>query len=288
MLLFKNIGENNGQICKSGILFYFRTLNHYKFLTMKKTLIYLSLLITVLSACKKDKDDPTPVVNPAPTTYYGTESTIGNGIGKTFYTQSAAGVPLEAGVVLNADALTGLSGSSQMYSMPYHANAAASGYTHALLGWNPSGHPPFNIYGAPHFDFHFYRGMTEAERMMITGSNTAQFNNIPDSMYRPSDYLKDAVGIPMMGLHWVDQLAPEFNGGTFTRTFIYGSYDGKFVFYEPMITLAYLQTNPNEKIAVRQPPMVQETGYYPSNYNIKYLSQTNEYVVSVDLIKRQP
>ena len=256
---------------------------------MKKNLLILSLLFTVFTACKKDKDDPAPVTpTPTPTTYYGSESNIGDGTGKTFYTVSHAGVPLEVGVVLSANAMNNLGGSTQMYSMPYHANASASGYTHALVGWNPQGHPPAGVYTAPHFDFHFYRGMTEAERMMITSSNTAQFMNVPDSMYRPSDYLMDSYGIPMMGLHWADELAPEFNGGQFTKTFIYGSYDGKFVFYEPMITRDYLLSSPNDKIAIRMPAAVQETGYYPSHYNIRYSAQANEYIVSVDLVKRQP
>ncbi|MGI8892885.1 MAG: hypothetical protein ACR2GN_05435 [Bacteroidia bacterium] len=253
---------------------------------MKKTLVILSLLFTIFSACKKDKDEPTPVTpTPAPSTHYGSETNIGDGTGKTFYTVSHAGVPLEVGVVFTADALNNLSGSSQMFSMPYHANVSASGYTHVLVGWNPNGHPPSGVYGAPHFDFHFYKGMTEAERMMITAGNTAQFANIPDSIYHPSDYLKDLYGVPLMGLHWTDELAPEFNGGQFTKTFIYGSYDGKFVFYEPMITIDHFLTAPNEKIAIRQPANVQETGYYPSHYNIRYSATTNEYIVSIDLVR---
>lgn len=255
---------------------------------MKKIAVISGLLLTILTACKKDKDEPAPVTpTPAPSTYYGTETNIGDGTGKTFYTVSHAGVPLEAGVIFSASALNNLPGSTQMYSMPFHANASVSGYTHALVGWNPNGHPPSGIYSAPHFDFHFYRGMTEAERMMITAANTAQFSNLPDSIYRPADYLMDANGIPMMGLHWTDELAPEFNGGQFTKTFIYGSYDGKFVFYEPMITIDYFLTSPNEKVVIRQPAKVQETGYYPSHYNIRYSAQANEYTVSIDLVRIQ-
>jgi hypothetical protein len=29
-----------------------------------------------------------------------------------------------------------------------------------------------------------------------------------------------------MGVHWIDPKSPEFNGGKFTQTFIFGSYDG--------------------------------------------------------------
>ena len=42
--------------------------------------------------------------------------------------------------------------------------------------------------------------------------------------------------VPMMGGHWVDPKAPELNGQVFTKTFLYGSYNGKMIHFEPMIT----------------------------------------------------
>jgi hypothetical protein len=56
-----------------------------------------------------------------------------------------------------------------------------------------------------------------------------------------------------MGAHWADLLSPEFSGSPFTKTFILGTYDGKVIFWEPMITRAYLLTQPDEFVTVRQP-----------------------------------
>ena len=52
------------------------------------------------------------------------------------------------------------------------------------------------------------------------------------------------MGFPRMGLHWADAAAPEFSGQPFVKTFIYGSYDGAFIFAEPMLTKAYLESKP--------------------------------------------
>jgi hypothetical protein len=48
-----------------------------------------------------------------------------------------------------------------------------------------------------------------------------------------------------MGSHFVDITSPEFNGGIFTQTFIFGSYESNVIFYEPMITLDYLLSKPS-------------------------------------------
>ncbi len=34
---------------------------------------------------------------------------------------------------------------------------------------------------------------------------------------------------------------PEFRKQLFRKTFIYGSYDGRVIFYEPMVSMAYLE-----------------------------------------------
>ena len=84
-----------------------------------------------------------------------------------------------------------------------------------------------------------------------------------------------------MGAHWIDLLAPEFNGGTFTRTFIYGSFDGEFTFYEPMLTLDYLLSKPSETIPIRVPGAFQKDGYHPTDYRIRYDAKSREYTIAI-------
>jgi hypothetical protein len=92
-----------------------------------------------------------------------------------------------------------------------------------------------------------------------------------------------------MGVHWLDVRWPELQGmlgkpeahEPFTRTFIYGSWDGRFTFYEPMITLAHLMSKPDETIPVPQPAKFSGEGWYPTAYRIVYDAQAREFRVGL-------
>ncbi|MEK6481809.1 DUF5602 domain-containing protein [Catalinimonas sp. 4WD22] len=152
-------------------------------------------------------------------------------------------------------------------------------YDHVAVNWNPHGHPPANIYDRPHFDFHYYT-ISEQERHMIAPGD-AKLNILPGTEYLPEGYFPtDAV--PMMGMHWVDPTSPELGGATFTHTFIYGSYNGGIAFLEPMITLEYIQSKPNQKFSIKQPAAFEKEGYYPTEYGIFYDAQKDEYNITVE------
>lgn len=140
-------------------------------------------------------------------------------------------------------------------------------YDHLTFHWNPEGHDPLFAFGAPHFDFHFYM-INLDERFAIV--DPALMLIPPASQFIPPFYYGPDGPLPAMGSHWVDLLAPEFNGGTFTKAFIYGSSNTKVIFHEPMATLAHLTTTGlDETVAIRQPSQYQRDGYYPTTYRIK-------------------
>ena len=50
---------------------------------------------------------------------------------------------------------------------------------------------------------------------------------------------------PLLSVQQRDQSGnAQRKGEPFTKTFIYGSYDGTFIFGEPMVAKAYLETKP--------------------------------------------
>jgi hypothetical protein len=64
--------------------------------------------------------------------------------------------------------------------------------------------------------------------------------------YVPAGYMyAPGAEVPKMGAHWVDLSSHEFRGHAFTATYIYGSYDGRLIFEEPMVTKAFLETKPD-------------------------------------------
>jgi hypothetical protein len=70
-----------------------------------------------------------------------------------------------------------------------------------------------------------------------------------------------------MGNHLLDSQSPELKDSLpFTSTFIYGAYEGELIFWEPMITLDFLQQTRDACIEIRQPRAFREAGYYPTQY----------------------
>ncbi|WP_187316353.1 hypothetical protein [Hymenobacter sp. BT190] len=96
-------------------------------------------------------------------------------------------------------------------------------------------------------------------------------------------YIQTPGLVPNMGAHWVDVLSDEFQpGGVFTKTFIYGSYNGNLTFMEPMFTEAYLRRRRVETTPIRQPQAFQRAGYYPASYTIGYEESPQTFRISLD------
>lgn len=150
-------------------------------------------------------------------------------------------------------------------------------FNFVLLNWNPNGHPPVNIYDKPHFDFHFY-SQTPDEVMAIGPYevDSLKFNNVPSPEYLPAKYVNTGHSLPQMGAHWVDVTSSELNGKPFTETFIYGSFNGKVTFYEPMITLDFLKQQNSYERPIPTPEKFQEEGWYPTVMKlVKHDNQTD-------------
>lgn len=213
-------------------------------------------------------------------TFYGPTLPVGNGVGRAWVQIDANGDPTSVGLNLSGKALEGLPEEDQQFVFFFPKVKGKNFYTHMLVDWNPHGHEPAGIYDKPHFDFHFYIISNEA-RMAIGPNDLAQFANAPAPQYVPSDYWQIPGGVPQMGAHWADLESPEFNGGTFTKTFIWGSYDGAFIFWEPMITMDYLMSHPDETTAVRQPAEYARDGWYAMNYKVSYSEKPDQYTVAL-------
>lgn len=49
-----------------------------------------------------------------------------------------------------------------------------------------------------------------------------------------------------------------------------------------MITLAYLESRPDECVPIKQPQAWATEGYYPTTYCIRYLADERRYTVSLE------
>jgi hypothetical protein len=240
---------------------------------MKKLFLVAIAAGTLFTSCKKDNNN-----EPAEKVFKGAVEKFQHGKAWTWYEMDDNGNPLRLAISVDDSAMATLdrnpSGGSGHHhentiTLKLHPKANATPFMHVGLDWNPFGHEPEPIYGKPHFDFHFYM-ISEADRMTIPpyDVDSTKFKNVPAPAYFPPTYINPGGGVPQMGVHWIDFTSPELNGAPFTQTFIYGSYNGKVTFYEPMITEAFIKANTTFERAIPQPAKYQKTGYYPTKMRI--------------------
>ena len=239
---------------------------------------------------------------------YGTPITLGQGKARS-YVVLKGDEALEVGIALDERAMDGLPahghgdgphGNFVEYIVPMPAQNATP-YKFVELDWNPAGHGM--PYDEAHFDFHFYT-ITKAERDAIDPSLTgpqqymAKSANFPGGA--PQRYValappgEPVMAVPRMGVHWVDMASPELQAllgnpagyRDFTTTFIQGSWDGQWIFAEPMITRSFIlsrKTGAQRDTLVTLPARTQAGAPvgYPGAYRILYDEQAKEYRIAL-------
>jgi hypothetical protein len=216
---------------------------------------------------------------------------MGDGSIRSWVRVGTDGYPLAVGVTFTESALNNLptGGGKSCCDGPEFAlalpkNIPSLPFQHIVVNWNPTGHPPEGIYTVPHFDFHFYT-ISADEREAITGAGEDAAKcakPLAAECVAPGYICPPGTVVPKMGTHYLSAATPELHGQKFTKTFLYGAYDGKINFLEPMITKAYLETRPTEVIPVQQPKQYTTPGHYPAAYQIKFDERTKEYTVSLE------
>ncbi len=167
----------------------------------------------------------------------------------------------------------------------------------ALLNWNPIGHMPPGVFDKPHFDVHFYlepienifaiqRGPCGPE--LVRCDQFALARKPLPSNYLPANYLDLGIVAPAMGNHLIDPQNHNFSGEPFTRHWVYGAYDGRVIFYEEMLTLAFLQSKPSVCYPIPVAEGFAVAGWYPTQSCIRYHRDKDEYTVSLEQFVARP
>ncbi|HEY4618083.1 MAG TPA: hypothetical protein VIH09_07810 [Flavobacterium sp.] len=212
--------------------------------------------------------------------FKGPQVTLGDGKVRSWVSVDLAGDPKEIGIEMTREALLNPQGDKKSSPpagstivIPLHPKASqVTPFDHIGLNWNPNGHEPEHVFDVPHFDIHFYMISVE-EQLAIpeySPSTDALFNNLPPMEYWPENYFTPpgaATAEAQMGKHWIPTNLGAFL--PFTKIMIYGSFDGNFIFVEPMVTLNYLLLNVESRNnAYSQPLKFAKAGNYPTKYNI--------------------
>jgi len=247
----------------------------------------------------------------------GWQAPVGKGAATSYAEFDGKGTPTAIGIALSAAALENLPTDSDNhrcfgrnkdgaieagtkcqhtfeYALPLPDAAAGRAdipFKWVLLNWNPVGHIPPGIYDAPHFDIHFEMAPIAEIFAIEPGSCGPEFvrcdqfqigkKPLPANYVHPDFRDVDAV-VPAMGNHLIDVTGPEFKQHPFTRSWIFGVYDGKVIFYEEMVTLSHLLAKPNACVPIKSPEAVAVKGFYPTVSCIRHDSGTGDYTVSME------
>src|SRR3990170_5846311 len=238
--------------------------------------------------------------NKKPEILKGPEVQVHGGKAWAWVQLSKQGNPEKLGIALSDDALNSvppadknaghghMAGNHWVMKLPSKANLTP--FNHVSMHWNPNGHEPENIYTLPHFDFHFYT--TTPEEVLEIGTyekDSLRFKNVPAADYFPAKYINPGAptSVPQMGAHWIDVTSPELNGKPFTETFLFGSFNGKVTFYEPMITLDFLKKNNEYVRDIPQPAKVQTSNWYPTKMKISKHDGITEIILDQFVYRKQ-
>ena len=267
---------------------------------------YLAILALAGLACTDSKEPLDPIGVPAGVQrQYGAPVSVGGGVARTYIlSDEKSGNPVEVGVALDEAALQGLPADGDQGGGMHERHSAyilslpagnRTPYRFVELDWNPKGHG--GPYTAPHFDFHFYR-VPLAERDAIDAAApeyAARAARLPAAEELPAGYVSSHVlmkltpaqaAVPKMGLHWIDTASPELppRNEEFTATFIVGSWNGKVIFDEPMVTRDFIlaqRITPSGIIPVPASRRYTPAGFYMSGYRVSYSAQAGEYRIAL-------
>ena len=283
----------------------------------RPTCLALAALLAASAGCR-DTEGPTLPASGAQSRsdvagthlQYGVPVKVGDGRARTYVVlDQKTGAQIEVGVALDERALQnlpagghGAHGPMTEYLLQLPAQDQ-SPFRFVELDWNPMGHG--YPYEAPHFDFHFYTIPVE-ERNSIDPTDPAfatKAANLPAADLIPAGYLAShmlvgktpaEVSVPRMGLHWLSLASPELppQSKPFTATYIVGTWNGKVIFQEPMITRDFILSTRDgaaSEVAFAVPSAARSepAGLYPAGYRITWDAGRREFrVARTDLSPR--
>ncbi len=255
----------------------------------------------------------------------GPEAAVGNGTARIFVELGPRREPRMIGISLTKTALAGLATRMNTTSRCFDKNSdgqvahgeCAGDYQAdlalpegaadvglpvrwATVNWNPEGHmdPAPKVWSVPHFDFHFFI----VEPALIQGIRTGpcgEFIHCDDAAraglplsprHTPEGYIDVGAAVPAMGNHLIDSRDPELADPKlgFSHTFIYGTYDGKMIFLEPMVSQAFLSRRTPECRPVRTPSAYATAGWYPTKYCVRHDAATGVHRITLEGLVRRP
>lgn len=203
---------------------------------------------------------------------------VGEGQAWAMAETDADGATTRLGVALTPGALQGLPTVDSEWVLALPTGLDLAPFDHVGLGWLPAGHDPLGIWDEPHFDVHVFL-ISQAARAAIDFDD-ARIGDEPPSETVPPGYVMAPTGaVSGQGAHWIDGTSPEWSGGPFTGSLVFGSWDAQWTFIEPMVTWASLVAGSPLSGDVPWPDRWQSPGRYPTTWSVGQTDTAHEVVL---------
>lgn len=218
---------------------------------------------------------------------YGPETPLGNGFAKSWVRMNNYQIPLEIGIEMSSGVLNDLPengdfSKSVIITLPKIATEITA-FNHIGINWIPERFSDIESFKKGHFDFHFYT-ISLAERMQIpewSEELDSKFSTYPQKNYMPVDYaplLKGVGSYAQTGRYWLPGNSDNYL--PFAHTLALGTFNGKFVFISPIVTLEFLKSGKVVNSSFSQPLNYPINQLFPREYNI-YIAKNGNYTVSL-------
>ena len=203
-------------------------------------------------------------------------------VGVTFGEAALAGLPeCEAGPADCCDV------TEYLLMLPRSEGVVATPFNHVTVRWNPRGYLA-GAGDAPVVDVQFHMTTPEQRRKIAAeGEDLARARKPLPGGAVPVGYTLADGALPAAGARWVDPVSLGSDGRPFTRTLVYGSYDGKLTFIAPAVTRSFLEARPDVYETIRRPQSYATAGFYPTASRVTYDPATKEYTVALEGLTRR-
>lgn len=228
----------------------------------------------------------------------GDRKPMGKGEARAWVRYDDRRVPTAVGVTLTESALAGLPDADagvaaccdvteHLLKLPRPEGVLATPFDHVAVRWNPRGLGLKGTAEKPVLDFQFHlttpqhRGGISAE-----GDDLARARKPLAKRAVPAGYVLADGALPASGARWIDPASLGAHGRPFTRTLVYGSYDGRLTFIAPVITRSFLEVRPDIFDPIAVPQSYPTPGLYPSACRVTYDPAKREYTVALEGLTR--
>lgn len=229
------------------------------------------------------------------------------GIIQTFLTPNGNGAPQYLGLYVQRGALRNMPSRevSAESSLP-----RGSPFEFSRVMWLPHGHPPEGVWTEPHLEWLAYLIPQSTVNEIRGGAADYAIprDQLPAGYVRTETFDTDGNGQPdtpkvtaQTGEFLIPPDAPEFSGGEFGATQVWGAADlnsdniGRLICYAPMITRDHLMAQKSEdgtptetRQAISMPAAFPVAGRYPTKLVIRHRPDQASYVITLERFEEFP